>query len=176
MCRSESFIPLSLTRSHRMKLRILFALYLLTFMACNQKAEDQYVRLEQENTASDVTTWVKADLVCEEIRNADEGDPLAVVYLKQMETHYALDTVYTCSVIATQMYTSFGVPRHALSASGGWWAGRGNFYYTLQDGDSIAIMHATPLQSDSVTFEYTLLRRLPISHGSEDLYEDNYMP
>ncbi|MDO6390332.1 hypothetical protein Q4E40_09355 [Pontibacter sp. BT731] len=159
-----------------MKLRFLVALFLCTLVACSQKEEAQYERLEQENAVGDVNSWVKADLQCEEIQNADEENPLAVVYLSQMEMQYVLDTVYTCSVIAPQMFTSFGVPREALSACGGWWAGQGNFYYTLHEGDSISVMHASPIRSDSVDFQYTLLRRVPVSHSTTDLPEENYMP
>ncbi|WP_299988198.1 hypothetical protein [uncultured Pontibacter sp.] len=161
---------------HHMKLRLLFAFCLFTLVACNQKEEEQYERIDQEVAVSDPNSWVKADLQCEEIQSADEDNPLAVVYLSQVEMQYVLDTVYTCSVIAPQMYTSFGVPRQALSASGGWWAGRGNFYYTLHEGDSITVMHAQPVQSDTVDFQYTLLRRLPVSHSADELPEDSYMP
>lgn len=159
-----------------MKLRLFLALYLCTLMACSQQEEEQYERIEQEEVSSDVSTWVKADLQCEEIQNADEDNPLAVVYLSQMEMQYVIDTVYTCSVIAPQMFTSFGVPRQALSACGGWWAGRGNFYYALQEGDSIAVMHARPVRSDSVDFQYTLLQRVPVSQSTTELPEESYMP
>src|SRR5690606_29988500 len=116
-----------------------------TLVSCSQNEEEQYERLAHENAVEDVSSWVRADLQCEEIQNADEDNPLAVIYLSQVEMQHVLDTVYTCSVIAPQMYTSFGVPHHALSASGGWWAGQGNFYYTLHEGDSITVMHASPI-------------------------------
>ncbi|PKV63136.1 hypothetical protein [Pontibacter ramchanderi] len=159
-----------------MKLRLLSVLYLCTLLACRPEEEAQYERLADENTASDANAWVKADLLCEEIRNADEEDPVAVVFLSQLEQQYVLDTVYTCSVISPQMFTSFGVPRQALSACGGWWAGQGNFYYTLLEGDSITVMHARPTQSDTVDFQYTPLRRVPVSHSTTDLPEESYLP
>ena len=159
-----------------MKLRLLVALSLCTLVACSQQEEEQYERLDQETELADVSTWVRADLQCEEIQNADEDDPLAVVYLSQVEKQYVIDTVYTCSVIAPQMFTSFGVPRHALSACGGWWGGRGKFYYTLHEGDSITVMHANPIQSDTVDFQYTPLRRVPVSHSTTDLPEENFLP
>ncbi|MBX0333324.1 hypothetical protein K3G39_08735 [Pontibacter sp. HSC-14F20] len=160
-----------------MKRHFLFALSLCTLVSCSQNEEEQYERLAHENAVEDVSSWVRADLQCEEIQNADEDNPLAVIYLSQVEMQHVLDTVYTCSVIAPQMYTAFGVPHHALSASGGWWAGQGNFYYTLHEGDSITVMHASPIQSDSVDFQYTLLRRLPVSQSTaDDLPEENYMP
>jgi hypothetical protein len=138
----------------------LFLLCFLT-MACNRKDAGDETALRQELPAYNLNDWVKADLTCEEIRNADEGDPLAVVYLNLLETQYLLDTVYTCSVIAPQMYTSYDIPRHALSACGGWWAGRGQFFYTLQQGDSIAVMQARPIQGDTLGFQYTLLKQVP---------------
>jgi hypothetical protein len=138
-------------------------LFLLCFLAfaCNRKDAGQETVLRQEQSPYNLNDWVKADLACEEIRNADEGDPLAVVYLNLLESQHLIDTVFTCSVIAPQMYTSYDIPRHALSACGGWWAGRGQFFYTLQQGDSIAVMQARPIQGDTLGFQYTLLKQLP---------------
>lgn len=152
-----------------MKLRILLVLYLFTLVACNQREEEQYVRIDQEDAAYNPNNWVKADLQCEEIRNADEGDPLAVVYLSQLEIQHVIDTVYTCSVIAPEMFRTYDIPRHALSACGGWWAGNGRFFYALQEGDSIAVMHASRAQDDTLGFSYTLLRRFPASYTSGEL-------
>ncbi|WP_461488817.1 hypothetical protein [Pontibacter sp. HJ8] len=110
----------------------------------------------------DIRSWVKADLECEEVRGADEDDPQAIVYLHQMESRRLVDTVYTCSVIAPEMYRNYDIPRYALSASGGWWAGRGNFYYTLQEGDSLVVMHAVREPQDSLDFQYSVRHRFPI--------------
>lgn len=159
-----------------MTCRLLFVLYLFALAACSQNEEAQYTRLGQQNAAPDPNTWVKADLLCEEIRNADDGDPLAVVYLRLLDQQHLLDTVYTCSVISPQMYVSYGIPRHALSASGGWWAGSGNFYYAMQEGDSIAVMQAQPIQGDSADFSYTLRRRLPATSSTPDYEDDLLMP
>lgn len=157
------FIPLEREKTPYMKSGFyLFLLCFLTF-ACNRQDAGQETALRPELPSYKLTDWVKADLLCEEIRNADEGDPLAVVYLSQLDHQYVLDTVYTCSVIAPQMYISYNIPRHALSACGGWWAGRGNFYYALQEGDSIVVMQANPVQGDSLGFEYTLMKHIPIS-------------
>jgi hypothetical protein len=138
-------------------------LLLLCFLAtaCNRQDAGEEKSLKQELPAYNLTDWVKADLICEEIRNADDSDPLSVVYLRLLEQQYLLDTVYTCSVIAPQMYISYDIPRHALSACGGWWAGRGQFFYTLQQADSIAVMQARPIQGDTLGFQYTLLRQFP---------------
>lgn len=146
-----------------------FYLFLLCFLtiACNGEEAGQETARRQELPAYNLDAWVKADLLCEEIRTADEGDPLAVVYLRQLEMQHMIDTVYTCSVIAPQMYISYDIPRHALSACGGWWAGRGNFFYTLQHGDSIAVMRANPVQGDTLGFEYNLMKYIPVSSSQE---------
>ena len=145
-----------------MKSGLYLFLFCFLIIACNRQDAGQETALRQELPAYNLNDWVKADLLCEEIRNADEGDPLAVVYLSQLEMQHVLDTVYTCSVIAPQMYISYNIPRHALSACGGWWGGRGNFYYALHEGDSIAVMHASPMQGDTLAFEYEPLKYIPI--------------
>ncbi len=152
-----------------------FYLFLLCFLmfACSGQDAGEEKSLKYELPTYNLTDWVKADLACEEIRNADDGDPLAVVYLRLLEQQYLLDTVYTCSVIAPQMYTSYGIPRDALSACGGWWAGRGNFYYALQEGDSVTVMQAAPLQGDSLGFQYKFLKLIPISDSLTELTADS---
>lgn len=150
-----------------MKSGLYLTLCFLLLFACNRKDGEQKVVAEGVRPTLDLNTWVKADLLCEELRNPDEGDPQAVVYLSQLELQHIIDTVYTCSVIAPQMYNTYAIPRDALSACGGWWAGRGNFYYALQEGDSIALMHANPVQSDTIVFQYTLHARFPATYGDE---------
>ncbi|WP_018478931.1 hypothetical protein [Pontibacter roseus] len=145
-------------------------LYLLPLcfllLAC-EASQSEADAVTTDLPATDLTTWVKADLACEEIRNADEDDPLAVVYLEQLGNRHLIDTVYTCSVIAPEMYRTFDIPRHALSASGGWWAGSGDFYYTLPEGDSIAVWHAHRQQQDSLGFQYSVLKRFPATYPGE---------
>ena len=135
-------------------------------LGCNRNEAEQ-TSIGNDLPEYDMSTWVKADLECKELRNADEDDPQAVVYLNQLETSYVIDTVYTCSVIAPEMYRTYDIPRNALSACGGWWAGSGNFYYTLQEGDSIAVMHAYRIQHDSLGFEYSLKHRFPATYPAE---------
>jgi hypothetical protein len=150
-------------------MKSVFSLFALCFMclSCDRQQETHHVATTSSITTTDLSTWVKADLECDELRNADDNDPLAVVYLSQLAARQVIDTVYTCSVIAPQMYRTYDIPREALSACGGWWAGRGNFYYALQEGDSIAIMHANPVRSDTLVFQYELLMQIPVSSLQE---------
>ncbi|MFD2247084.1 hypothetical protein [Pontibacter ruber] len=111
---------------------------------------------------------VKANFSCEEIRGADEDNPEAVLYLLHNDTQHVIDTISTCSVIAREMYTTYNIPLGALSAAGGWWAGHGNFYYAIQEGDSLAIMHAARGQEqDSLGYQYTSKKRFPITYQDE---------
>jgi hypothetical protein len=153
----------------QVSMKFVLSLVALCFgcLSCDRKQETQNVATTSSIITTDLSTWVKADLECEELRNADENDPQAVVYLSQLAVRQVIDTVYTCSVIAPQMYRTYDIPRDALSACGGWWAGRGNFYYALQEGDSIAIMHANPVRSDTLVFQYELLKQIPVSSSQE---------
>jgi hypothetical protein len=137
------------------------ALCLLLF-SCDPKQRESTSPANVSLAEQDIRSWVKADLECEEVRGADEEDPQAIVYLSQVESRHLIDTVYTCSVIAPEMYRNYDIPRHALSASGGWWAGRGNFYYTLQEGDSLVVMHAVREPQDSLDFQYSVRHRFPV--------------
>lgn len=144
----------------------LLALCLL-LAACDTRQAETTVSTSA-SLGYDPDNWVKADLECDEVRNADEDDPQAVIYLSQQGSRHLIDTVYTCSVIAPEMYRTFDIPRHALSACGGWWGGSGSFYYTLQEGDSIVVLQATRQQEqDSLGFQYRVRYRFPVTFPAE---------
>ena len=139
----------------------------LLLVSCNKNQGPEAKQVPVAVVPVQNTFTVKAAFACEELLGADEPDPEAVLYLLHSNTRYTIDTMSTCSVIAREMYTTYNIPLQALSAAGGWWAGRGNFYYTIRQGDSLAVLHAAPVQQDSLAFEYTLQSRLPITFPDE---------
>jgi hypothetical protein len=140
----------------------------LLLVACDTRQAETIVSTNDASLRYDPDNWIKAELECEEVRNADEDDPQAVIYLSQLGSRHLIDTVYTCSVIAPEMYRTYDIPRHALSACGGWWAGSGRFYYTLLEGDSIAVLQATRQQEqDSLGFQYSVKYRFPVTYPAE---------
>lgn len=145
---------------------LLFTLCFL-LVACDKKQAESTTSIPVSLPGQDIKSWVKADLECEELRGADEDDPQAVVYLNQMESSHIIDTIYTCSVIAPEMYRNYDIPKQALSACGGWWAGTGNFYYSVQEGDSLVVMHTLRQQQDSLAFQYSVRHRFPVLLPSE---------
>jgi hypothetical protein len=147
---------------------LFYVLICLSLSSCNknQDAEEKKTPVSVAPGQNDFT--VKAAFTCEELKGADEPDPESVLYLLHSETQHTIDTISTCSIIAREMYTTYNIPLNALSAAGGWWAGRGNFYYAIQEGDSLAVMHASPLQQqDSAGYEYKIQSRFPIIYLDE---------
>ena len=143
-------------------------LFCLFVSSCTKKQE----AAEKATLAPDAPVQnrftVKASLSCDELKGADEPEPEAVLYLRHNETQHLIDTISTCSVIAREMYTTYNIPLEALSAAGGWWAGHGNFYYAIQEGDSLAVMHTSRAQEqDSLGYQYTVKKRFPIVYLDE---------
>lgn len=147
----------------------LFLLLLCLFVcSCGKKEPSEEKKTTVRVAPEQNSFTVKASFSCEELKGADDPDPEAVLYLLHSQSQHTIDTISTCSVIAREMYTTYNIPLNALSAAGGWWAGRGNFYYAIQEGDSLAVMHATPLQQqDSLVYQYTIQSRFPIIYLDE---------
>ncbi len=146
-----------------MKNLILYFILFLMLAACSSEQPEQQ-KVAVEEPVINPALMVKASLKCEEIAGTDEANPEAIVYLQYNEVQHAVDTVSTCSVIAPEMYRNYDIPKEALSACGGWWAGNGTFFYTLNEGDtSLIVMEARRAQSqDTIPFQYKPKTRIPI--------------
>ena len=50
-----------------------------------------------------------------------------------------LDTVSACEEIPANTYHQYDIPKKALQACGGWWAGAGEYFYVIREGDRLKV-------------------------------------
>ncbi|WP_242927441.1 hypothetical protein [Pontibacter vulgaris] len=146
-----------------MKNLILYFILFLTLAGCgNEQPAQEKVILPEP--LPNPALMVKARFECQEIAGTEESEPKAIVYLHYNEQQHAIDTVSTCSVLAPEMYRNYDIPKEALSACGGWWAGYGTFFYVLNQGDSsLVVMEAQRAQKqDTIAFRYEPKTRIPL--------------
>ena len=114
---------------------LIFSL-LLIIGACSQPADGE--QQQTDNGASETP-----ELICKEVRNADENpeSPLSEVYVKLGDYQLKVADVTICMSMDTSEYASQNIPDTALSAVGGWWAGAGDYFFLIADGDKYRVMH-----------------------------------
>jgi hypothetical protein len=61
-----------------------------------------------------------------------------------------------------ESYRDHDIPSDALAACFGWWAGAGDEYYVMRDGNRLAIFHRE-LSEEAELPRYKLLRRITIA-------------
>lgn len=89
--------------------------------------------------------------------------PITQVNVQLNEMLIPIDTVEVSSTLGTDEYQNYAIPSEALSASGGWWAGSGNYYYIIQKDESFIVMKGFQEEKQSDTgFHYTEFKRFSI--------------
>lgn len=108
-----------------MKKSLPFAACILFLAAC-----------QTDKKPSEAPQQPSAMLVCETIAAPEDGDmPLAAVYAQIGDTKIKVAELSVCRLIAPEEYADLQVPAGANSAVGGFWAGAGDYLYTItQDG------------------------------------------
>jgi hypothetical protein len=85
-----------------------------------------------ENTTEAAPKHVR--FVLKDLGESDFGAPQTQLSLDVDGTKTILDTVLACNLIPATTFSQYNIPKTALSACGGWWAGGGDYFYVvLQD-------------------------------------------
>lgn len=117
--------------------KIQFALFslLLLAAACGTEPADQQQSEEGGLTADQVY------LACQPMNNpdADEVGAKHEVYLYLADSKVKIADVITCDVIEADSYEQFQIPKEAIMAVGGWYAGFGDYFYLIMEGDNFVV-------------------------------------
>jgi hypothetical protein len=93
-----------------------------------------------EAVASAPTVLKDASLVCREIRDLNDIAPLSEVSVKIGEKTTLVDSISTCQMFTPEEYDGFKIPKNAVAACGGWWAGAGDYIYLVYEGNDAVVM------------------------------------
>jgi len=101
----------------------------------------------------------KASLVCRD-RGEDEFEiPHYDVYVKYDSVMHKVGECNACAPLDLQDYHDYDIPKHALAACGGWFAGGGDYFYVMQTKDDGIQVYAGwqdegQMEEDDTTFHY----------------------
>ncbi len=123
------------------KLSTLSLLFFVTFLvSCGNKKDKK----AEENVKTDsiVTnppvTEKGVKLICKDLQMPDSLNPKAEVYLSVDGVQTMISTIITCEQIDREKYEEMQIPKEAIAACGGWYAGGGDYYYVImRDGKPV---------------------------------------
>lgn len=112
----------------------------LLFLACSPQAEEQQ---PQENTVeSAVKTEIEtppAKFIITPLKDGEYDMPRNSLAISIGNKNTFLDTVSACEEIPTKAYAQYEIPKNALNACGGWWAGAGEYFYIIREGNFLKV-------------------------------------
>ncbi len=112
----------------------IFFISFLFFSGC--KSDKQ---ADQDATETDKALNVQ--LLCE-ITNENSESPQNGVFIIVNESKTKIADINACDKISPEDYSNFDIPKEAVVAVGGWWAGSGDYFYVLRQDDGLTVYHA----------------------------------
>lgn len=77
----------------------------------------------------------KASLVCKDRGEDEYGTPQYDVYVQYDSSKHKVGTCNACAPLDLQDYHEYNIPKEAMAAVGGWFAGQGDYFYILSTKD-----------------------------------------
>ncbi len=89
------------------------------------------------------TDWSVKDirLLCQDTGSTEDAPAFAVYLQVDDRKSKVAETSCACEVIAPEAYATYEIPAEARFAAGGWWAGAGNYYYVIAEGNTLVVYH-----------------------------------
>ncbi len=105
-------------------------------------------------------TELKAQFECKNI-STDEDAPLTIVQFSANGKSWHIDSVSQSKVFEKAEFAQHQIPETALAACGGWWAGAGDYFYAIREGDSLKIYQGWQAEEQTDEgFHYEVVRAL----------------
>lgn len=135
-------------------LPITFLIFIV--MGCSSEPKTEETANEtnmEETTGANETTGSSEETTTEEEVIAPKSVKLSGKFLNEDEfggSHYQviltvdgkkeiIDTVMACDKIPTSNFSQYEIPKTALSACGGWWAGAGDYFYADLKNNKVVV-------------------------------------
>jgi hypothetical protein len=101
-----------------------------------------------------------AKFIIVEIIDEDEN-PTSAIYVQYNEKKTLIETIHGNASIVDKSEFYLGVPKTAISACGGWWAGAGDYYYIIPSVTGVALYHGwQDEEQEDEGFHWELLKEL----------------
>lgn len=101
----------------------------------------------------------KAWLVCRDRGEDEFGVPTYEVYVEYDSTSHKVGECNACAPLDLQDYHDYDIPKEAMAAVGGWFAGAGDYYYVMKTEDDGIRVYAGwqdegQMEDNDTTFHY----------------------
>ncbi|MEO0340224.1 MAG: hypothetical protein AAF242_13560 [Bacteroidota bacterium] len=139
----------------------LFTILLIASCASKEHTNEESV-IQKEDLSDDNTIPMEWSI---QVYGDQSITPNRSISLALDGKFFPIDTVPAIDIILPKDYQDYDIPAEAKIAAGGWWAGLGNYYYTLQDGEQrVIVMQGwqDEMQEDE-GFHYEEVRRIVLS-------------
>lgn len=136
-----------------MKNLLLFSLVSCILMfasACQnepQTSEETATEKQEEPTTSSSEGGIaplhtsEVQLICvpADDPNQEPGFPQSEVFLHLAESKVKVADILACETIEKNQYNSHQIPENAIVAVGGWWAGKGDYVYVVEENGNFVV-------------------------------------
>ncbi len=142
-----------------MKSSIYFFLTFLLFTSCSS----------ENTTTSKSSTAPNLSLVCQKETSKMEGIPAHSVHLVFNDKKIKLADIQSCETFPKEDFANYDIPKNAMQAIGGWWAGAGEYFYLHKKSDDSYIVKYGQMYEEKETklYDYTELIRIKKNEAGE---------
>lgn len=123
---------------------LLIAFFAAIFLnACGNNSGKKEDAVKQPDSVTNVSSQpISAEkeikLICREMGVDSSDNPQHDVLLSVDGVQTKIKTIYACAEISKESYEQYEIPKEAVMACGGWWAGAGDYYYVImKDGKPV---------------------------------------
>jgi hypothetical protein len=128
-------------------MRYAFLFLLLAIWQCQPSGSSSQEAGEQQDSPQDVASRgldaapevSLVTFICHTLMDENEN-PNSQVFIQINQQRVKIADIQACDVITPDSYGRYEIPETAIAACGGWWAGAGDYFYALREGDIIRVM------------------------------------
>ena len=136
---SMFYTQLNLGVAFKSSLKYFFCFMVL--LACkSDKAEKKYEEKAQASTEL-IEQSAYVLLLCKEVMTSEEEAemPTYEVFFQLGENKVKIADILNCETISPELYEQYQIPKNAISAVGGWWAGAGDYLYIIEENGNYVV-------------------------------------
>ncbi|HFA49388.1 MAG TPA: hypothetical protein ENJ95_10265 [Bacteroidetes bacterium] len=138
--------------------QIVFAISILLFCAaCKNDPSQKNTQNRSKETSAKIIEQGDILLVCQEVDdpNMQYDAPQFEVFLMLADSKVKIADIYNCETLTPDLYEQHRIPKNAISAVGGWWAGAGDYIYVTEENGKYVVkqgeMHE---EKDNLSYDY----------------------
>ncbi|MEO1261630.1 MAG: hypothetical protein AAFZ15_22690 [Bacteroidota bacterium] len=169
--KSMNVLPINWGGNFRLISKYLF-LCIILFACKSEKAEKKYEERTQEVSTELIEQPADVLLLCKEVAtSAEEAEmPSYEVFFQLSESKVKVADILNCETITPDLYKQYQIPKNAISAVGGWWAGAGDYLYIIEE-DGNYVIKKGDMDEARETDDYHYKTIVQYTKAGEEVYE-----